>query len=571
MSAEDQPDYVSALHLHRLPFDSDSDRRFFFPDPVLTQRLDQLQHLAQFGGLVLVVEGEAGSGKTTFLNELVCQAGDTWNVCRIQSDPNFAPLEVVRQVARQFDLDDEGHPDELGRKIFDFCQVMSQTSQVPVIIVDDADRMPMEVLDQLLHIGGSPEETVRQIRVILFGTPGLQENLVKSGVCKDNSLIHSVIMHPFDEAQTDAYLIHRLSIAGFSGASPFSSMEVRAIHKSGSGLPSRINRLAHQTLMEHVWAIPRHAQMQGKGATMPSFSKIFSEKLSGEGKWLAAGVAAVLIAGILWLVGPEPETDDAYVAGDTVSEELMLPASDRPVPDSVAEDRVPVRAEPSEPVAEEPGPVVAEADVDAEATAPLLLPVPVRPEPAVSDAPKAGEETGEAAIPATPPASGGSVAAAMVEPHAGDGSRPAVAGAPAPESAQPAEPAEPPAAPVKESVAAPQVARAEPPAPVAPAAPASAGIHRESWLKQQSPGAVTLQVLGVSNEASLKRFLDQHKLPGPMAYFHTTRNGKPWFVLVHGVYPDRDAAKAAVAALPEVLRKGSPWPRTFESIQADIR
>lgn len=565
MSTEDQPDYVSALHLHSLPFESGTDSEVFFADGTLTQRLDQIQHLAQFGGLILVVEGEAGSGKTTFLKELVNRAGDGWKVCRIQGDVNFAPVEVIRQIARQFDLDDGGHPDDLGRTIFDFCQVMGQTSQVPVILVDDADRMPLAVFGQMLAIGGSSEETLRQLRIVLFGTPGLQDNLVKAGVCDDASLIHSVIMHPLDEAQTDAYMVYRLSMAGFSGASPFSSMEVRAIHKSGAGLPLRINRLAHQTLLEHVWAVPRQAQGQRQGA--PFYRKLIPDNLSGEGKWLAAGVTAVLIAGILWLVGPEPETDKFDEAEGMLSEQLALPASDAPLPEAELEDVRQTRAEPKELETRLQGSDVAQATKDPgeKEQLPLLLPVPARPEaPAsvvVADAPVA------------PASAESSVAAAMVEPDAiaEDPEETATVTelppVPAPASVVP-EPRKQLATPPETQQVAKVSNQGE---VVAPPGSDTPDVRGENWLLNQSPEAVTLQLLGVSREASLKRFLKEHPFPGPTAYFHTFRNGKPWYVLVHGVYPDRDTAKAAIASLPEGLRTGNPWPRTFASIQTDIQ
>jgi DamX protein len=90
-------------------------------------------------------------------------------------------------------------------------------------------------------------------------------------------------------------------------------------------------------------------------------------------------------------------------------------------------------------------------------------------------------------------------------------------------------------------------------------------------LLSQPAEAFTLQLLGVSQKSSVNRFLREHQFSQPVAYFHTFRDSKDWYVLVYGVYVDRAAAKAAIASLPEPVRKAGPWSRSFSSIQADIQ
>jgi DamX protein len=130
----------------------------------------------------------------------------------------------------------------------------------------------------------------------------------------------------------------------------------------------------------------------------------------------------------------------------------------------------------------------------------------------------------------------------------------------------------PPEVPHREADAGEQGAT-DSPVPVTEAQPKAdeSGVYREDWLGTQSPDAVTLQLVAVSRESSLRRFLNQHQLSAPTAYFHTQRNGKDWYVVVHGVYSDRTAAQAAIPALPEAIRQGRPWPRTFASVQTDIQ
>ncbi|MFV2059451.1 MAG: SPOR domain-containing protein [Gammaproteobacteria bacterium] len=94
--------------------------------------------------------------------------------------------------------------------------------------------------------------------------------------------------------------------------------------------------------------------------------------------------------------------------------------------------------------------------------------------------------------------------------------------------------------------------------------------EQSSWLWGQSPTHYTLQLLGARTESSVKKFVLQHKLQGKAIYFNVKRQGKDWFALVYGVYPDKGSAIKARSALSKSLQKAKPWPRNFASIHAEL-
>lgn len=97
------------------------------------------------------------------------------------------------------------------------------------------------------------------------------------------------------------------------------------------------------------------------------------------------------------------------------------------------------------------------------------------------------------------------------------------------------------------------------------------GVYQENWLLNQRPESFTLQLIGVGDAEGVQRFLRSQRLRGDVAYFQTRRNGKPWFIVVTGVYPSRAAAVAARDRLPVKLRKSGAWPRTLGSVHEAIR
>ncbi len=109
----------------------------------------------------------------------------------------------------------------------------------------------------------------------------------------------------------------------------------------------------------------------------------------------------------------------------------------------------------------------------------------------------------------------------------------------------------------------PAVVRTQPAVVVSDAAPGSGS----SWLKSRAPGHYTLQLVGARDRAAVQKFVRDHGIKEPYAIFARDLKGKPWYSLVAGDYPDRDAAIAARGRLPKGLERSGVWPRSFGSIQ----
>ncbi|MDH5184368.1 MAG: SPOR domain-containing protein [Gammaproteobacteria bacterium] len=96
-------------------------------------------------------------------------------------------------------------------------------------------------------------------------------------------------------------------------------------------------------------------------------------------------------------------------------------------------------------------------------------------------------------------------------------------------------------------------------------------LRGAGWIRQQANSAYSLQLVAGSARDTIVAFVGKHQLTGSAAVYPTQRNGKPWYVLIYGVYADQAQAKAAVAQLPESVRKLKPWSRSFASIKTDLK
>ncbi len=83
----------------------------------------------------------------------------------------------------------------------------------------------------------------------------------------------------------------------------------------------------------------------------------------------------------------------------------------------------------------------------------------------------------------------------------------------------------------------------------------------QHWRDWAAAGSYSIQLIGVSDQASLLAYAAQIGLDGERAILHTQREGTDWYVLLYGLYPTATDATQALNALPESLRRHQPWIR----------
>lgn len=91
-------------------------------------------------------------------------------------------------------------------------------------------------------------------------------------------------------------------------------------------------------------------------------------------------------------------------------------------------------------------------------------------------------------------------------------------------------------------------------------------LSPQQWVASQNPGHYTLQLASSTNQALIKKYYSENALQGKAGYYSSMRQGERWYALVYGSYDSVYEAKAAIANLPEDLRKWSPWVRNIHSI-----
>ncbi|RAT15707.1 hypothetical protein AU490_06905 [Lonsdalea populi] len=107
------------------------------------------------------------------------------------------------------------------------------------------------------------------------------------------------------------------------------------------------------------------------------------------------------------------------------------------------------------------------------------------------------------------------------------------------------------------------------PAPSGKSVLPAGGAQANGSIKNAPASHFTLQLSGASRESSLQAYAKTQRLTNYWVY-QTQRDGKPWYVLVSGVYASSDEAKRAVASLPADVQAKKPWVKPIRQVKQDL-
>ena len=90
----------------------------------------------------------------------------------------------------------------------------------------------------------------------------------------------------------------------------------------------------------------------------------------------------------------------------------------------------------------------------------------------------------------------------------------------------------------------------------------------DNWFERY-PDHWTIQIIGVANQQNLEAFIREQQLTDQDYRIVETRaNDAPWWVVIYGHYPDREAADQARNQLPAKLSDGA-WLRPLSSLKGE--
>ncbi|MGE3511363.1 MAG: ExeA family protein [Vicinamibacterales bacterium] len=206
---------------------------------------------------IILVTGEIGSGKTTLIRHLLNQLPEQTAIGLI-SHTHRAFGDLMQLVCAAFGIEHEGREKvSLYRAFVDFLVEHYARGRRSVLIVDEAQNMDVDVLEELRVMSNINADKDLVLQLVIVGQPELRE-MLRQPVLEQFAQRIAVDYHldPLDARETREYIAHRLTVAGGTPGS-FSRDAVAAIHDYAVGVPRLINALCDAALV-YAYAEGRH-------------------------------------------------------------------------------------------------------------------------------------------------------------------------------------------------------------------------------------------------------------------------------------------------------------------------
>lgn len=244
-------DHLAFFGFKETPFSLTPDRDFYFP----SSKHNALEKVIQFGvdegeGFIIVV-GEIGTGKTMVLKHLTAKLAEKYEIALVFS-PLLSPRELVLAILRDIGLRSHNSDESIDcllAALNDHLFKLSQDNKRLIVIVDEAQDLYPESIEQLRLLSNFESDKQKFIQIILVGQPELLTLIEQPNL---RQLLQRVTiiekLAPLSKTEMTQYVHYRLSQAGRSDLR-LSKSTRNILWKYSKGVPRLINWLMNRALL----------------------------------------------------------------------------------------------------------------------------------------------------------------------------------------------------------------------------------------------------------------------------------------------------------------------------------
>ena len=243
--------YCTFYGFRESPFTITPNPRFLFMSEQHREAFAHLIYAVESGAGFVELSGEVGTGKTTLLRTFLNRLGSDGHRTALIFNPCLTSLELLKSINREFGLAWEtGSRMELLQVLNEFLLEQKAAGRSVVLVMDEAQNLSTEVLEQIRLISNLETETAKLIHIVLSGQPELLAVLAREELRQLNQRI-TVRCHllPMCFDSTRSYIEHRMELAGRYRAAEFSDAALKRIFRFSGGVPRLINIACDRSLL----------------------------------------------------------------------------------------------------------------------------------------------------------------------------------------------------------------------------------------------------------------------------------------------------------------------------------
>jgi general secretion pathway protein A len=242
--------YLEPFKLKELPFRLSPDPQFLYLSKQHARAKAYMESTIWFTDGFVVITGEIGSGKTTLIESFLKEVPADVVVAQI-NQTQVSAIDFLQAVLVQFGFSPfKMRKGELISTLNNFLIEQYAAGRKVLLIVDEAQNLSMRVLEEIRMLSGVETTKEKVLRIILAGQPELNNKLDAPSLEQLTQRVRLRFhLQTLTEAETQAYIQHRLEVAGAGDRELFTPDTYGDIFRYCGGVPRLINTLCDTAMM----------------------------------------------------------------------------------------------------------------------------------------------------------------------------------------------------------------------------------------------------------------------------------------------------------------------------------
>ena len=242
--------YETRFSFRRRPFPATPDSRAYYPATSHERALALLQRALDDGDSLALLTGAPGTGKTLVCHCLLERLGEGVASAFLTHSHFSSRSALLQAILYDLSLPYEGAGEqELRLRLTDFLLNHYRAGSRTVLVVDEAQHLGPDLLEELRLLGNLEGGRGRAVQVVLAGQPGLLETLRLPELAAFNQrVLVRARLDPLGVEEAIDYLLHHLRAAGGRPERVITEDGLELLARHTAGVPRLLNQVAHQAL-----------------------------------------------------------------------------------------------------------------------------------------------------------------------------------------------------------------------------------------------------------------------------------------------------------------------------------
>ena len=242
--------YLEHFRLNELPFRLSPDPQFLYLSKNHARAKAYMESTIWFTDGFVVITGEIGAGKTTLIETFLKEMQKDVVVAQI-NQTQLSATAFLQSVLVQFGFSPfKMKKPEVLATLNQFLVEQYAAGRKVLLIIDEAQNLSQKVLEEVRMLSGIETTKDKVLRIILAGQPELNQKL---DLPEMTQLVQRVRLRfhlsTLSAQDTNAYIDHRLEVAGSQGRRIFHEDTYPIIFRYSGGVPRLINTLCDTSMM----------------------------------------------------------------------------------------------------------------------------------------------------------------------------------------------------------------------------------------------------------------------------------------------------------------------------------